>query len=324
MYLSRSSNISPAIVIYFFSGKFGGLKTSSNVVLDCPAGFGTPIRISSIIPIVLICSSNVSVSVFLMKQLGDTEPVRALLHNMGIDSSERRFDGEYVVPKQPSISLGASDLSVMEMTGAYLTFANNGVFKRPHYILSIEDGNGRVIYSHVEEENVVLSSDANYVMVDLLKKEVGNIIKHPHSDTNNSDYAISRSMKNLISDGLVECFQSESQPYFRLSTLGKKKLNSNALVDDTALISNNWDGYWRIIIIDLPEERKNEREALRYLLKKAGFVCLKNSVWISMYPYENLFINIKKDLNLTSEMMIVVADKIDEETQKEFLNSIKN
>jgi hypothetical protein len=161
------------------------------------------------------------------------------------------------------------------------------------------------------------------VSLELLKKEVGDNIKDPYSNKDNQDYAISRSMKNLIQDGLVECFQSESQPYFRLSILGKKKLNSNALVDDTALISNNWDGYWRIIIINLPEERKNEREALRYLLKKAGFVCLKNSIWISMYPYEHLFINIKKDLNLTSEMMIIVTDKIDELTQNEFLSSIK-
>jgi penicillin-binding protein 1A len=111
-----------------------------------------------------------SVSVYLMKQLGDTEPVRGMLHNMGIDSTERRNDGEYKVPKQPSIALGASDLSVMEMTGAYSTFANNGVFKRPHYILTIEDSYGKVIYRHVEEEIVALPSEANYVMVDLMKE----------------------------------------------------------------------------------------------------------------------------------------------------------
>jgi DNA-binding transcriptional regulator PaaX len=74
-----------------------------------------------------------------------------------------------------------------------------------------------------------------------------------------------------------------------------------------------------MIMLDLPEERKSEREALRYLLKKAGFVCVKNSVWVSMYPYENLFINIKKDLGLTTEMMILVTDKIDEETEKELI-----
>ena len=85
------------------------------------------------------------------------------------------------------------------------------------------------------------------------------------------------------------------------------------------IVSTTWDGLWRIIILDLPEERKSEREALRYLLKKAGFICAKNSVWVSVYPYEHLFSNIKKDLNLTTEMMIIVTDKIDEETEKEFL-----
>ena len=42
-----------------------------------------------------------------------------------------------------------------------------------------------------------------------------------------------------------------------------------------------------------------------------------------MYPYEYLFTNIKNDLNLTTEMMIVVTDKIDKETEKEFLSIYK-
>lgn len=155
-----------------------------------------------------------------------------------------------------------------------------------------------------------------------LKNEVENMIKGAYNSKNRPEYAISRSIKNLASDGLIECFQSDYQPYFRLSEKGKKRFNSNALDDDTTLVSNNWDGFWRIIILDLPEERKNEREALRYLLKKAGFVCLKNSVWISMYPYENLFTNIKKDLNLTTEIMIIATNKLDEETEKEFFLSI--
>jgi DNA-binding transcriptional regulator PaaX len=77
-----------------------------------------------------------------------------------------------------------------------------------------------------------------------------------------------------------------------------------------------------MILLDLPENRKSEREALRYLLKKAGFVCVKNSVWISMLPFENLFINLKKDLGLSTELMIVVTDKIDKETEQEFLKLI--
>jgi DNA-binding transcriptional regulator PaaX len=158
------------------------------------------------------------------------------------------------------------------------------------------------------------------ISMDDLKKEVENTIKQSYTSKNRPEYAISRSIKNLASEGLVECFQSDLQPYFRLSNEGKKKLNSNALDDDMTLVSKSWDGYWRMIILDLPEERKSEREALRYLLKKAGFICIKNSVWISIYPYENLFTNIKKDLDLTTEMMIIVTNKLDEMTEKEFIN----
>ncbi len=114
-----------------------------------------------------------SVSVYLMKQLGDTEPVRSLLHSMGIDSTLRRSDGDYKIPKQPSICLGSADLSVFEMTGAYATFANNGVFKKPVFITQIEDHTGKVIYRALEEETVALPAEANYVMVDLLKYAAG-------------------------------------------------------------------------------------------------------------------------------------------------------
>jgi penicillin-binding protein 1A len=113
-----------------------------------------------------------SVSAFLMKQLGDTEPVRGLVNNMGIDSSARRADGQLRVPRQPSICLGASDLTVMEMTAAYATFANKGMYSQPYVIRKIEDKNGKVIYQANYEEKVALPESANYVMIDMLKHNV--------------------------------------------------------------------------------------------------------------------------------------------------------
>lgn len=133
-----------------------------------------------------------------------------------------------------------------------------------------------------------------------------------------SQYALNRSIKGLLDAGLIESIDSGQNKYAKLTTEGKKKANSLKLECENAIISNTWDGYWRIILLDMPEERKSEREALRYLLKKAGFICLKNSVWISMYPFEHLFTNIKKDLNLSTELIIIVTDKIDESTEKEF------
>lgn len=109
-------------------------------------------------------------SVYLMKQLGDTRAVRGLVHNMGLDSSARRSNNEFRIPAQPSIALGAADLTVMEMTGAYATFANDGVYNKPIYIKRIEDKNGKVIYNAIPEERIVLDPKRNYVMVDMLLK----------------------------------------------------------------------------------------------------------------------------------------------------------
>ena len=112
-----------------------------------------------------------TISVFLMKQLGSVQPVLELLTNMGIEKDK--------VPPQPSICLGAADLSVFDMTGAYTTFANNGYYTKPIYITRIEDKNGVVIYTSEKKDRQALEEEPNYVMVEMLKYAVrgsmGNI-----------------------------------------------------------------------------------------------------------------------------------------------------
>ncbi len=116
--------------------------------------------------------SKNTVSVYLTKQLGDTKAVRGLVHNMGIDSSARYSNGRFRVPLQPSICLGSADLTVEEMTGAYSTFANNGIYNKPVYITRIEDKNGKLIYQHVPESKIALDAKTNYVMVEMLRNVV--------------------------------------------------------------------------------------------------------------------------------------------------------
>ncbi len=108
-----------------------------------------------------------TVSVFLMQQLGSVDPVIELLGNMGIDTRK--------IPRQPSICLGAADLSVYDMTGAYTTFANNGYSNRPIFITRIEDKNGRTIYAQEQMEKQVLEEEPNYVMVEMLKYASGRM-----------------------------------------------------------------------------------------------------------------------------------------------------
>ena len=60
------------------------------------------------------------------------------------------------VPPYPSIALGTAEVSPMEITSAYSTFANEGVRATPYAILRVEDRNGKVIYrAHPELDNVL-------------------------------------------------------------------------------------------------------------------------------------------------------------------------
>jgi len=105
--------------------------------------------------------SKNTVSVHLMKQLGSTVPVVDLLEQMGITVKPDH--------RGPAMCLGALDLSVMAMTGAYTTFANNGTFVKPSFITRIEDKTGRLIYEEFPDEKPALGPKFNYVMVEMLR-----------------------------------------------------------------------------------------------------------------------------------------------------------
>lgn len=160
-----------------------------------------------------------------------------------------------------------------------------------------------------------MSSYSQKILKKLAEKPAVSVEELKDKDAKTS-YALARALKNLVEAGCAELHKSDNKNYFKITKKGKTKLSAIKLEGENALVSASWDGLWRIILLDLPENRKSERESLRYLLKKAGFVCLKNSAWISPYPFEHLFTNIKKDLGLTTEIMIIVTEFIDEKSKK--------
>lgn len=81
-------------------------------------------------------------------------------HKMGIKS-----------PLQPvdAIALGASDVTPMELTSAYSTFANGGVLVEPLAILRVEDKFGNVIEQNQPRSQEVLRPETAYLVTDMLR-----------------------------------------------------------------------------------------------------------------------------------------------------------
>ena len=120
----------------------------------------------------LLYSKN-SITVRLVKEMGNMDVVIEMLDNAGIDKDAVHNDGSPVIPRVPAISLGAVDLTLKEMAGAYTAFANNGVYTEPIFIVKIEDKTGKVIYTGVPESKQAINPLYNGVMVDMLKNNVG-------------------------------------------------------------------------------------------------------------------------------------------------------
>ena len=78
-----------------------------------------------------------------------------LARKMGIDS---------YLPAVPSLCLGTAEISLFEMTGAYSTFANEGMYVAPHFVSRIEDKNGIVQYRLADKPIENYSKEKNNIM----------------------------------------------------------------------------------------------------------------------------------------------------------------
>jgi penicillin-binding protein 1A len=99
------------------------------------------------------------VTAHVMKQV-TPEPVMQLIKKMGITSD---------VPPYPTICLGTFNASVLDMTGAYSVFANEGLWTEPTYLLRIEDKNGNLLYEHKPRVVQAMNPQTAYVMTYMLK-----------------------------------------------------------------------------------------------------------------------------------------------------------
>ena len=106
-----------------------------------------------------LASSINTISAKLIDKVGP-ESVIELTNKLGVKSS---------IPAQPSIALGAVEITVEDMVAAYSTFANEGVYVKPQFISRIEDKNGVVIYEPIPESHEVLNKDIAYAVIKLLE-----------------------------------------------------------------------------------------------------------------------------------------------------------
>lgn len=100
-------------------------------------------------------------------------PVAArLIEQTGVDAviqTARDLGVTEEIPRNNTIALGSSDITIYEMLGAYSTFANFGNYIKPEMVWRIEDGNGRLIKEVKPVVKEAMNELYAYTMIDLMK-----------------------------------------------------------------------------------------------------------------------------------------------------------
>ena len=97
-----------------------------------------------------------------------------------------------------------------------------------------------------------------------------------------------RQLQQLESRRLLERQpgSSAAEAIYRLSDRGR--LIALGGRDPIAQWNRDWDGRWRMVLFDLPEDQATARVKLRRYLRSHGFGYLQKSVWISPDPLSNI------------------------------------
>lgn len=68
----------------------------------------------------------------------------------------------------PSLALGTSSISMVDMVKAYSTLANSGYKVTPHLINKVTTSDGTILYEFKQEKEVILNSSITYIVNELL------------------------------------------------------------------------------------------------------------------------------------------------------------
>jgi len=112
-------------------------------------------------------------------------------------------------------------------------------------------------------------------------------------------------LNRLKKEGLVEEIKVENKEIYRLTTKGKVKIFYSYINHKP-----KWDGKWRMVIFDIPEDKKKLRELFRSRLKELGFQKMQNSVWINPHDVQGVIKLLTESFELDKYVYFVIADQI--------------
>ena len=115
-------------------------------------------------------------------------------------------------------------------------------------------------------------------------------------------------MYQLKKRGVVSIEKKNGKSFVALT---KKGSLETLLIKANVQKQDEWDGKWRLVIFDIPEDADLQRDRLRGLLKRYGFYKLQASVFISPFPLNREAIVYLEETGLNRFIRLLKVEEID-------------
>ena len=117
----------------------------------------------------------------------------------------------------------------------------------------------------------------------------------------------SRALSGLERKGLLRIFSREGEDIVCLSKQGRLQIDRAVAELKKQKTSQAWDGLWHLVTFDIPEQFRSSRNALRSVLRMAGFEQVQQSVYVHPHACGELIGLLQKDPILSERVVYVVV-----------------
>ena len=145
---------------------------------------------------------------------------------------------------------------------------------------------------------------------------IAQVMKIFKAKSRNEKLRIRRAIESLQKYDLVEVVPGSSyiEQKIRLSRAGKELLEFDSL---SLKNLKKWDGKWRVILFDIPEEYSKARRALSLKLRELGCYHYQNSVFIYPHDCSEEIRFIKEFFGVGGFIKIILAERLEEQDKVE-------
>lgn len=134
-----------------------------------------------------------------------------------------------------------------------------------------------------------------------------------------SESSVRGATYRMVQQDLIKARKFKNKSFYSLTEVGKRRIKDG--VRRVYTIKNHkWDGFWRIMIYSVPEEKRDLRNQIRKELSWTGFGLISNSTWISPNPIEEQILEMIKTYHLEEYTVFFSSSSIVSHDNQDLIN----